>query len=376
MSSANFEIKVHSRVDDLSNDWPDANDSSGCALYVFQSRTFLRAWEASYGAAHKAELCLIEVRDQNQRPVLFVPFCIMQRYGARILSFVDDGVSDYNAPILFENAPHWDVAGASALLKQIFAALPPFDMVAFEKMPQEVEGRPNPFWGLSNRDCAAGTHWITLERPMPEIEQSIRGHSSIAKRAKALRRAGRYRFLVTRDAQERATFLETMLQQKQKRFEDTKVPGFETHPEKRRFFELVTEPLAAVNALHFSVLTMDDAVVATMWSVTRKRHYCAMITTFEDGIWNKYSPGKVLMVRLIEALKADDYECFDLGFGNEPWKQDFANLEIPMRDYVVARTLRGRIALACQQTIEGLRTTRLYKRLRPLKWELLRRLSR
>jgi hypothetical protein len=47
-----------------------------------------------------------------------------------------------------------------------------------------------------------------------------------------------------------------------------------------------------------------------------------------------------------------------------------------MRDYVVARTLRGRIALAYQQTIDGLRTTRLYKRLRPLKWELLRRLSR
>ncbi|MBJ6132310.1 GNAT family N-acetyltransferase [Ochrobactrum sp. Q0168] len=371
-----FHIEVHDRVDDLSDDWPDANDGNGCALFVFQSKTFLRAWEATYGKARKAQLCLVEVRDQDQRPVLFVPLYIQQQHGARVLAFTDDGVADYNAPILFDHAQTWDAVSADALLQGIVAALPPFDIAAFDKMPETVEGRPNPFWYISNRDCAEATQWITLDRPLPDIEASIRGLRTIKKRGKALRQAGRYRFLVTRTAEERATILDAMLRQKQRRFVETRVPGFDAHPEKRQFFETVTEPLAARNALHFSALTMDDEVVATMWSVTRNRHYCAMVTTFEDGVWNKYSPGKVLILRLIEALKADDYDCFDLGFGNEPWKQDFANRTIPLRDYIAARTPRGKLSLARQQLITSLRSTRLYQRLRPLKWELLRRFSR
>ena len=45
-----------------------------------------------------------------------------------------------------------------------------------------------------------------------------------------------------------------------------------------------------------------------------------MIITFENGVWSKFSPGKLLILRLLSALKADGYTMFDLGFGDEPWK--------------------------------------------------------
>ncbi|MBC2884413.1 GNAT family N-acetyltransferase [Ochrobactrum sp. CM-21-5] len=376
MSGTDFHIEVHDCVARLSDAWPDADDDSGSALFVFQSKSFLRAWEASYGIAHKAQLCLVEVRDQNRQPILFVPLCILRRYGARILYFVDDGVSDYNAPVIFPNTPRWTKAETKYLLRRIFAALPPFDIAHFEKMPQLIEGKANPFWDIANKDSTASAHWITLDRPIEEIGASIRRFKGIRKRAKALRHAGRFRFFVTRSEDERSTVLEAMFRQKQRRFEETKVPGFDAHPEKRRFFEIASEPLAQKNALHLSALSVDGEIIATMWSVTRNGHYCAMVPSFEDGIWSRYSPGKVLIHTLIQSLKSDSYSCLDLGFGNEPWKADFADHSIHLRDYIRPVSLRGRVSLMAQGSVEQLRSTWLYQKLRPLKWKLLRKLSR
>ncbi len=81
--------------------------------------------------------------------------------------------------------------------------------------------------------------------------------------------------------------------------------------------------------------------MATMWSVVRNGHYCAMITTFEDGKWSKFSPGKVIILRLLHMLKADGYRCFDMGYGDEPWKQGLRDQTVPLRDYIRVTTLRG-----------------------------------
>lgn len=46
-----------------------------------------------------------------------------------------------------------------------------------------------------------------------------------------------YRFFVAHIEAERHAILEVMLRQKQRRFEETMVPGFDVHPEKQRFLK-------------------------------------------------------------------------------------------------------------------------------------------
>ncbi len=376
MTKADFKIEIFSRVDDVSPDWPDADDTGGAALFVFQSKSFLAAWERSYATARNARLCLVEARDAQGAPLLFMPLSIQRRHGARVLAFMDDGVCDYNAPILFPAMEALAPEEAKKLIDAVLVRLPAFDLIHLVKTPERVEGRRNPIWDIAERTCKSSCHWMTLDRPAAEIEASIRGVRNFRKRARALTTMPGYRFFVAGTPEERAEVLEALLQQKQRRFEETQVPGFDAHPEKKRFFETVTEPLAARGALHLSAIAVDGQIVATMWSLARGGHYCAMLPSFENGPWSKYSPGKVILLKLIETLKAEGYRCLDLGFGDEPWKQEFADLTVPLRDHVAAHSLRGRSLILYKRLMDRLRATAPYRKLRPLKWMLLRKFSR
>ncbi|MGK8638516.1 GNAT family N-acetyltransferase [Brucella anthropi] len=373
MLTKDFDIRVYSSAEQLSNDWPDADDKTGSAFFVFQTKSFVRAWDATYGRRPGTQLCLTEVRQHDGTPLLFLPLSITRIYGSRVLGFIDDGVSDYNVPIVFPAAAKLSPDTTARVLEAVVAAVPSHDVIAFCKMPERVEGFANPLWQLANKLSNASTHAISLMRPMDEIERSIQSISNIKKRDRTLQKMEGCRFFIAQTQAERRSVLQVMLRQKQRRFEETKVPGFDAHPEKRRFFEEATEQLAQHNGLHLSALAVGETILATMWSVVRNDHYCAMITTFEAGTWSKFSPGKVIILRLLHRLKADGYACFDLGFGDEGWKIGLCDRTIPLRDYIRPATLRGRTSLILARSLEWIRSTLLYKKLRPLKWRVLRK---
>lgn len=367
-----FQIQVHTSTRQLSDDWPEADDRTGCAFFVFQSRAFLEAWEASYGRKSSVRLCLVEVRQRDGAPIIFLPLYLGRRYGVRVLSFIDGGVSDYNAPVIFPGAAQLSQVTVAALLERVLSAVPPHDIVVFTKLPEQVETCSNPLWQFTTRSSAASTHAISLTRPLDEIEGSIQSIRNIRKRDRALQRMGELRFFLAGAEPEQKDVLTTMLRQKQRRFEETMVPGFDAHPEKQNFFEEATKRLTETGALHFSALALNGTILATMWSLVRKDRYCAMITTFEDGLWGRYSPGKVLMLHLLRALKADGYASLDLGFGDEPWKRELCDRTMELRDYIRVVTHRGRVALHLEKGLASLRASPLYRKLRPLKWRLLR----
>ncbi|MBR7650964.1 GNAT family N-acetyltransferase [Brucella oryzae] len=374
MLASDFDIRVHKGTEQLSTDWPDADDKTGSAFFVFQAKSFLTAWEASYGQKSGVQLCLTEIRQHDGVPLLFLPLAITRVYGSRVLSFIDEGVSDYNGPIVFPAAARLSRDTVIRILESVVAAVPSHDAIAFCKMPEYIEGVANPLWQLTNLSSEASTHAISLTRPMEEIEQSIQGIKNLKKRDRTLQKLDGFHFYVTQTKAERQSVLKTMLRQKQRRFEETMVPGFDAHPEKQRFFEEATEQLARYDALHLSALAIGETILATMWSVVRNGHYCAMITTFEDGKWGKFSPGKVIILRLLHMLKADGYRCFDMGYGDEPWKQGLRDQTVPLRDYIRVTTLRGRMSRFLDRSLEWVRATAIYQRLRPLKWQLLRKL--
>ncbi|MCE3519465.1 GNAT family N-acetyltransferase, partial [Escherichia coli] len=64
------------------------------------------------------------------------------------------------------------------------------------------------------------------------------GSKNLRNRHRALERLGECRLLIAGTPEERAFVLETLLAQKQRRFEETQVPGFDKEPEKQSFFEL------------------------------------------------------------------------------------------------------------------------------------------
>ncbi len=369
-----FVVAVHDRIDQVSAEWPRGGADTEARCHAFQTVTFLETWQPTYGVTYAAKLCLVEVRDASGRPVLMLPLMISRQRGSRVLAFTDFGVSDYNSPVLFPTDIVWTKRSAAALWQSIVARLPAFDLVLFDKMPEKVRDLVNPLYLLSDEANIESCHLTSLEQPKDDIEKAVRGVRTFKRHFRGLQKLGKCEVLVAETREQRQLILGKLLQQKQARFEETRVPGFEKHPEKRDFFARGTETFAAIDALHLSALVVNDQVLATTWGLTQGRHYYGLFLSFEGGEWAKYSPGRVLHHQLLLHLADRGYACYDLGIGDEEWKVSVCDIHIPLKQWRHPRTPRGQLTLASMTTLEWLRSTRIWQQLRPLKWVVLRKL--
>lgn len=369
--ATSWRIEVFSDPAAVSADWPrGAEGPAQC--HVFQTLAFLETWQASYGQSPDVTLCLVEVRDTAGRPLLMAPLSIQRGRNGRVLGFADLTAADYNAPILFPTAETWTVERARALWEAIIARLPAFDLAVLDKMPERVGALVNPLHLLADRANPESCHLTRLDRPWPEVEKQIQSAKNLRNRFRALQRLGSCELVLAETPDQRRQMLDSLLAQKQRRFEETRVPGFAEHPEKLAFFTLGTEIMARAGALHLSGLVVNGQILATYWGLVHGPHYYGLFIGNEAGDWLKYSPGRVLHHQLLQHLSAAGFACLDLGIGNEPWKQSVCDVTIPLSMMVEARTMRGRLSLVWRDLHARLVATAAWQKIRPLKWMLLR----
>ncbi|CAD7054615.1 GNAT family N-acetyltransferase [Pseudorhizobium endolithicum] len=371
-----FEIVTRDRLEDLSPEWPSGAPSSrlDVGFHAFQSRGFLQAWMASFGRAGGQTFHFIELRDGSGNPALFVPVRILKRSGIRILQFIDHDAADYNAPIIFRMTMNWTVAQAEKLWRRILAQLPSVDVVELTKMPKEVEGVANPLAFLGDRASDLSCHATDLRRSWPQIDAEVPRRTTLLRKIRGLERVAPVGFHLAETEEEVKRITEVMLRQKQRRFEETMVPGFDVDRDKHDFFRDGTEVFQRCGMLKLFYLTAGETVVATIWGLVSGKRYYAIMLSFEGGEWTRHSPGSILFYRCLQWLHGNGYEWMDLGIGNEPWKLESCRTTIPLVERREALTLRGRLYLQRVRLAERMRKLELYQRLRPMKWILLRKL--
>jgi CelD/BcsL family acetyltransferase involved in cellulose biosynthesis len=368
-----FTLDVHRA---MPADWPGIRSGGEARAHVFQTREFLAIWAQTFGTALAVDARFIDVRDGNGALVLRIPLAIETRRGVRILSFADHSCADYNAPIVYPNAIDWTADRAQSLWRAIEAALPPVDIVRLEKVPAMVGDLVNPLHLLGEAANPESAHGSNMRLAWPEIEATQAQLKTLKRKARGLQKLGEVKFTVASDKAERDRILSKLLQQKQRRYEDTRVPGFAENPMQKRFFEIATEDFAALGNLHLSALEVGGEIIATNWSVSMGRTIYELMIGFESGEWVKHSGGRILNLRFLEWAKAQGFDYVDHGIGDEDWKIDNCDTHVPLGLLVAARSAKGRRALARDAFMARLRGSAAYQRLRPYKWIVKRALRR
>jgi len=374
--ATNFTIAIHERLEDLSPEWPrDARSAAqGVRFHPFQTVTFLKAWLDSFGRSGQQSFRFVEVRDEASLPVMFLALRILHRGGARLLQYVDHDVADYNAPILFRSGISWSREVAEHLWRQIVAQLPAFDMIDLVKMPAEVEELTNPLAYIGDRNSELSCHATDLRRSWQEIDEEVPRRTTLLRKIRGLERLAPMEFRVAQTPDEVSKITEVMLRQKQRRFEETMVPGFDVDSDKYAFFNDGTPLFHRGEMLLLFYLKAGETVVATIWGLVADRRYYASMLSFEGREWSKHSPGSILFYKSLKWLHDNGFEWMDLGIGNESWKLESCRTTIALSERCEAVTMRGRLYLARQRARTRLRATKTYQRLRPLKWIVLRSL--
>ena len=373
-SAACFRVDVHADIAAHGANWPRTGERGDAHCHVFQTVEFLTTWQNTYGRTTRAETLYVSVRETDGSPLLLLPLAIVRRWGLRELSFIDASAADYNAPVLFPTNRIWTRETATALWAAVLAALPPCDIVSLVKLPAAVGGIANPLHALAERDNPESCHGTDLTGSWEQIERTLRNLKTIRKQTRNLERIAPLSLRASQTPADVRPLLETMLAQKQRRFEETMVPGFDAHPEKADFLDQGSVAFAENGTLRFYGLYVGEKILATAWGIMHAGIYYWIVISSEAGEWARLSPGRVLHRLLLQALHAEGCRYIDNGIGDEQWKLDNLNRTVTLRMHVEPRTRRGRAALARRRALNRLRGSSIWQRLRPYKWIALRKL--
>lgn len=349
-----FTVEFSHDIDAFAPDWPSLAHPGASAHYFFQTSDALKIWQRTIGVARRMLPCYVRVASPADRTLLLLALGIEERHGVKVLVALDGGVSDYNAPIIFDGGEA--VAGAD-LWSRLRATLPGFDAAILEKLPVQILSARNPLVveGAPAVNCG---YEIDL-KPDWKTYAATRLHRAKDSRRKRRRLAelGAVRFVVAGGEAERERLFAAFIRQKTRRYlEKNGADGF-ARPGYRTYFAQMTEQLHPRGHVHLSALEIGGQIVATHWGViANKRFYCLMLA-YEDCAAARYSPAHLLVEELIQWSFAAGLQTFDLGFGHADWKLKFGACRSPLTlrqeastalgwAYLNARRLRARLGQA------------------------------
>jgi CelD/BcsL family acetyltransferase involved in cellulose biosynthesis len=301
----------------------------------------------------------VRVDSDEGTPLMLLPLGIERRAGVRVLSFLDGGVADYNAPVLLPGSEQLDAEATSRLWQRLVVELPPFDVALLEKVPARVGPAQNPFRFLATRADLESGHLVEI----PELAAKRSGKPSRIIDFQDTRRKRRrledkhpVRLAVAQTADEAARILETMIRQKTQRYMETRgVDGFE-RPGYRTYFGALTRRLLRDEGVQLAALMAGEHAIATHWGIVTRDRFYYLMPAFEAGPWSPFSPGSLLLEELIDWSARNSIPVFDLGVGNEAYKLRFANAMLPLFFGGLPRTAAGRIYLAAIEARRSLAT--------------------
>ncbi|KQT78213.1 GNAT family N-acetyltransferase [Methylobacterium sp. Leaf466] len=372
---APLQVRVSDSLAAFAAHWPRSDRMGEARCHVFQCCDVLDLWLETVGRTRGTRPVFVGIFDGLGEPVMLLPLGIEASRGARILAFLDGTITDYGMPVLFPAADAIDARLWADLWPRIKAALPAYDVAVFDKMPAAFGGIRNPLMHLEPTAMGTSGHAIDLDCSLAALDERLPVRSSHRRIVRKLEREMPVRFAVARTEAEVTAFMDHLVETKSRKFDETRVPGFEL-PGKLAFYREAARTMALGGPVVVSGILAGETVIASQWSFVLGERFYNILSGYSDEPWRRYAPGRILNDRTVRWCHEQGYRVFDFGIGDEAYKDEYCDIVVPLYQAVEAASVMGRGNVALDALVERLRETTLWKRLRPLKWRLMRALRR
>jgi CelD/BcsL family acetyltransferase involved in cellulose biosynthesis len=337
-----FAVHVHTDPSRVDRQW-QLLEPAGT---VFQTRAWLLPWYRTLGARYKVSPLFVTVEHRDTgRPLMFFPLCVRRKRGLIIVEFPDQGVSDYNAPIV---APDLELRPGEmhGLWQQICRRLPPADIFHIIKMPEILAGRAIPLteldW-LRRLDLRSWT--VKLPKTRAEYDKTIvkpkDRKEQRRKRRHLVESLGDVTLLHAATEDQRRENFHALARQRRSRFTDCRRKDILSDPAFFRFYETVAlEDPGRIVAL--SALQARDKAVATLLALVHNDRYVLLMHSFDTGL-DRLSPGIVAIDEMITCAIENGMSFFDFTIGNEPYKRQFGTESGVLYEGIYPLSAKGHI---------------------------------
>ena len=113
--------------------------------------------------------------------------------------------------------------------------------------------------------------------------------------------------------------------------------------------------------IHLSALKLGDTIIATHWGVIHNNILYWLMPTHSYN-YQKYSPGRLLIDRLLTWAIENNIESFDFTIGDDQYKKEYCNRESILYDNIESNTILGAPFIKIYQIIHYIKATNKIKR--------------
>jgi CelD/BcsL family acetyltransferase involved in cellulose biosynthesis len=310
--------------------------------HVFLSFLWARAWWRAHGARH--ELCVIVVCDERQT----VGILPLVREGT-LLHFLGSPDSDYT-DILCEESRRIDVVAAA--FGVLLHAEPSWSRCRIDNLPEssriarsigQLPERLRKRLGvLPKASCPA----IVSATPDGQVFRTLARKDSIRRHDRKLEKLGEIRFRHLETREEIHAHLPTFIRQHIARRAMAGDRSLLLSGDAVAFYRALADELDPRHELRFSVLEAGGTPLAYHMGFETAGRFIWYKPTFDIDRWD-WSPGEVLLGRLLKDVAARELTEFDFTLGDEAFKYRFANVVRPLFELrIYPPGLRGSIVRA------------------------------
>ncbi len=376
--SAALTLDVADDLAAVEQDWRAfEREADGTA---FQTFDWLAAWQRHIGQHAGVTPLIVTARYADGRPAMIAPLALEAKGCARRLSWLGQALCDYNAPLLARDfSEHVGRDDFLVFWRELLARLQSdprwrYDWIAFEQMPQTIGKQANPFTFLETAINPSGAHLTELGADWKSF-YAARRSSATRRRDRAkwrhMSRYGAIRFTTSATAEDARHTVERLIDQKSRFFAQQGIADIFARPGHRDFYlDLASNPRAR-GLVHIGRTDIGGVCAAANFGLVHGGRYYHVLASFDRALEvARYGPGVLHQRMLMEYATGLGLREFDFTIGDEPYKQEWSDVDLTLYDYTSAATWRGRIACGYADLVRPLK--RVVKQT-PLLWRLATR---
>lgn len=383
--SRRLRLQIYSDPTEIADAW-QAFEKTAFAT-VFQSYAWVASWCHAAARATGEDPILAVWYDEDQTIALIWPMAISTRHTSRVLTWLGQGYTNYNAGLYRRDlVDDIDAVWLRQLVDDLAAALPKVPAMHLIDQPCVWNGQQNPLTRLPHQPSANVSFEMPLCANPADVYKSALS-SDTRRRLERLDRRLREEHVVEfgiADAQaERLAVFSTFMSQKAAQFEQLGVANvFAATPVTNFYRELFTQRYGG--AFEAGYLKVDGEIVATSNGIKfQDRFYHLTLSMAQDGD-DKLSPGRLLSREHIGQQCRDGISMFDFGPGSgrhklawHPASLAYFETYLPLRSTATLSTaLTGAVARCRAAALQSPVMQSAFRRLKESKRRLKNRTGR
>ena len=350
MKRLEFKIR-ESFTNDLHNEWSHLSKLNNLSL--FQTLKWQSLWcEIIQSQLKESTLFIISIY-YNQKIIGILPFEKKRKFKLKILNLTGYPFADYCDCLLdldFLKSKN----NIKIEIQKLILNLKDVDLLIFDKINRESH-----FYFLFdnykfNRKDYSSYHILRNNNQDDLIPKKF--NSDTNRQIKRLNLLGKLSFKIATDIWEKEKIFDFFYKHKQNQLIESKSWNYLNNKTYKTFLQ----KLFISNDSHLSYLILDDKIISAHLGFIIEKKLFYLFPCY-DQEYSKYSPGNILLIKLIEIFFKNDGQVFDFTIGNEDYKLRLSNTINEILYKNISLTISGKIFNVFYKILNKLRTIKLLK---------------